>query len=208
MGDNMNNLDKYWDKIHLKYTSTYDNWFNKYIHLLNKSDKIIELGCGRAYTSLYLLNNGFSDVTACDFSTEVINILNTEHKELNTSVFDISEKLPFKDDEINVIIADLCLHYFDSKKTKEILNEIYRVLKSGGYLIGRVNSANDKYHIPLSAKVLEKNFYYDGEIYKKFFERKEFKELFENFKILSLEEKHMDRYEKPKTLWEFCIKKQ
>lgn len=204
----MNNLDKYWDKIHLKYTSTYDNWFNKYLHLLNKSDKIIELGCGRAYTSLYLLNNGFSDVTACDFSTEVINILNTEHKELNTSVFDISEKLPFKDDEINVIIADLCLHYFDSKKTKEILNEIYRVLKSGGYLIGRVNSANDKYHIPLSAKVLEKNFYYDGEIYKKFFERKEFKELFENFKILSLEEKHMDRYEKPKTLWEFCIKKQ
>lgn len=204
----MNNLDKYWDKIHLKYTSTYDNWFNKYIHLLNKSDKIIELGCGRAYTSLYLLNNGFSDVTACDFSTEVINILNTEHKELNTSVFDISEKLPFKDDEINVIIADLCLHYFDSKKTKEILNEIYRVLKNGGYLIGRVNSANDKYHIPLSAKVLEKNFYYDGEIYKKFFEGKEFKELFENFKILSLEEKHMDRYEKPKTLWEFCIKKQ
>ena len=204
----MNNLDKYWDKIHLKYMSTYDNWFNKYIHLLNKSDKIIELGCGRAYTSLYLLNNGFSDVTACDFSTEVINILNTEHKELNTSVFDISEKLPFKDDEINVIIADLCLHYFDSKKTKEILNEIYIVLKSGGYLIGRVNSANDKYHIPLSAKVLEKNFYYDGEIYKKFFEGKEFKELFENFKILSLEEKHMDRYEKPKTLWEFCIKKQ
>lgn len=204
----MNNLDKYWDKIHLKYTSTYDNWFNKYIHLLNKSDKIIELGCGRAYTSLYLLNNGFSDVTACDFSTEVINILNTEHKELNTRVFDISEKLPFKDDEINVIIADLCLYYFDSKKTKEILNEIYRVLKSGGYLIGRVNSANDKYHIPLSAKVLEKNFYYDGEIYKKFFEGKEFKELFENFKILSLEEKHMDRYEKPKTLWEFCIKKQ
>ena len=204
----MNNLDKYWDKIHLKYTSTYDNWFNKYIHLLNKNDKIIELGCGRAYTSLYLLNNGFSDVTACDFSTEVINILNTEHKELNTSVFDISEKLPFKDDEINVIIADLCLHYFDSKKTKEILNEIYRVLKSGGYLIGRVNSANDKYHIPLSAKVLEKNFYYDGEIYKKFFEEDDFKELFENFKILSLEEKHMDRYEKPKTLWEFCIKKQ
>lgn len=204
----MNNLDKYWDKIHLKYTSTYDNWFNKYIHLLNKSDKIIELGCGRAYTSLYLLNNGFSDVTACDFSTEVINILNTEHKELNTSVFDISEKLPFKDDEINVIIADLCLHYFDFGKTKEILNEIYRVLKSGGYLIGRVNSANDKYHIPLGAKVLEKNFYYDGEIYKKFFEEDDFKELFENFKILSLEEKHMDRYEKPKTLWEFCIKKQ
>lgn len=204
----MNNLDKYWDRIHLKYTSSYDNWFDKYIYLLNKNDKIIELGCGRAYISLYLLDNGFKDVTACDFSTEVISILNTEYKELKTSIFDMSESLPFKDNEINVIIADLSLHYFDTEKTKYIISEIYRVLKSGGYLIGRVNSTNDKYHIPVNAKVLEKNFYYDGEIYKKFFEGKEFKELFENFKILSLEEKHMDRYEKPKTLWEFCIKKQ
>ncbi len=203
----MNNLDKYWDRIHLKYTSSYDNWFDKYIHLLHKNDKIIELGCGRAYTSLYLLNNGFKNVTACDFSTEVISILNTEHKELKTSIFDMSEKLPFKDNEINVIIADLCLHYFDSKTTKYIINEIHRVLNNNGYLIGRVNSANDKYHIPVDAKVLEKNFYYDGEIYKRFFEKDDFKELFKDFKILFLEENHMDRYEKPKTLWEFCVKK-
>ncbi len=203
----MNNLDKYWDRIHLKYTSSYDNWFDKYIYLLNKNDKIIELGCGRAYTSLYLLDNGFKDVTACDFSTEVISILNTEYKELNTSVFDMSESLPFKDNEINVIIADLSLHYFDTEKTKYIISEIYRVLKSGGYLIGRVNSTNDKYHIPVNAKVLEKNFYYDGEIYKRFFIEEDFNELFKDFEIISLEEKHMDRYEKPKTLWEFCIKK-
>ena len=204
----MNNLDKYWDRIHLKYTSTYDNWFDKYIHLLNRNDKIIELGCGRAYTSLYLLDNGFKDVTACDFSNEVISILNTEHKELNTSIFDMSEGLPFKDNEINAIIADLSLHYFDTEKTKYIINEIHRVLNNNGYLIGRVNSANDKYHIPVDAKVLEKNFYYDGEIYKRFFIEEDFKELFKDFEIISLEEKHMDRYEKPKTLWEFCIKKQ
>ena len=203
----MNNLDKYWDRIHLKYTSSYDNWFDKYIHLLHKNDKIIELGCGRAYTSLYLLNNGFKNVTACDFSKEVISILNTEHKELKTSIFDMSEKLPFKDNEINVIIADLSIHYFDSKTTKYIINEIHRVLNNNGYLIGRVNSANDKYHIPVDAKVLEKNFYYDGEIYKRFFEKDDFKELFKDFKILFLEENHMDRYEKPKTLWEFCVKK-
>lgn len=203
----MNNLDKYWDRIHLKYISTYDNWFDKYIHLLNKNDKIIELGCGRAYTSLYLLDNGFKDVTACDFSNEVISILNDEHKELNTSIFDMSESLPFKDNEINIIIADLSLHYFDTEKTKYIISEIHRVLKSGGYLIGRVNSANDKYHIPVNAEVLEKNFYYDGEIYKRFFVEEDFKKLFKDFKIVYLEEKHMDRYEKPKTLWEFCIKK-
>jgi len=203
----MNNLSKYWDRIHLKYNSTYDSWFDKYKHLLSKNDKIVELGCGRAYTSLYLVDNGFKDVTACDFSTEVINILNNEHKELNTSIFDMSEGLPFKDNDIDVIIADLSLHYFDSEKTEYIINEIYRVLKDGGYLIGRVNSANDRYHIPVNAKLLEKDFYYDGEIYKRFFDEKDFKYFFKNFEILSLGEKHMDRYEKPKTLWEFCVKK-
>lgn len=203
----MNNLSEYWDKIHLNYNSVYDNWFDKYKHLLNKNDRVIELGCGRAYTSLYLLDNGFKNVTACDFSTEVINILNKEYKELNTSIFDMSEGLPFKDNEVDVIIADLSLHYFNFEKTRYIISEIYRVLKNGGYLIGRVNSANDKYHIPEHAIVLEKNFYYDGDINKRFFEENDFKDFFKDFEVLSLGEKHMERYEKTKILWEFCLKK-
>lgn len=120
---------------------------------------------------------------------------------------DITKRLPFNDNEVNVIIADLSLHYFNKEQTKEIINEIKRVLAPGGYLIGRVNSANDKYHIPTDAQTLEENFYYDGKIYKKFFIQDDFQELFANFKIIFLEEKHMDRYEKSKTLWEFCIKK-
>ena len=27
----MDKLDKYWDEIHLKYNSTYDEWLNKYV---------------------------------------------------------------------------------------------------------------------------------------------------------------------------------
>lgn len=34
------------------------------------------------------------------------------------------------------------------------------------------------------------------------------KELFKDFKICNLEEKKMNRYEHPKILWEFCIKKE
>ena len=51
----MEELDKYWDKIHLKYTSTYDEWLNKYINLFKKDNFIIELGCGRAYCITYLI---------------------------------------------------------------------------------------------------------------------------------------------------------
>ncbi|UKI57887.1 MAG: hypothetical protein L6V81_11625 [Clostridium sp.] len=55
-------LDKYWDNIHNEYISTYDGWFNKYINLLHKDDNIVELGCGRAYTSKYLIDNGFKKI--------------------------------------------------------------------------------------------------------------------------------------------------
>lgn len=203
----MEKLDKYWDEQHLKYNSTYDGWLNKYTNLFEKSDVIIELGCGRAYCSNYLLKNGFYHVVACDFSEEVLKIITTENSNLKTMLFDMSLGLPFKNNSINAIVADLSLHYFFSSTTKYILDEIYRVLKNNGYLIGRVNSTKDKFHIPNNAQKLEKNFYYDGNIYKKFFEKDDFEALFTNFKICNIEEKYIDRYEKPKILWEFCIEK-
>lgn len=203
----MKNLDKYWDDIHLKYTSTYDGWLNKYVHLFSKDDSFVELGCGKTYCSKYLLENQFVDVIACDFSEEVLKIVNKEIPNLRTMNFDMSEKLPFENDSVNVIIADLSLHYFDLAKTKYIFSEIYRVLKKGGYLIARVNSANDKLHIPTNCNEIEKNFFYDGNIYKKFFEMDDFNVLSKNFKVCNLEEMRMDRYEKTKILWEFCFKK-
>lgn len=144
-------LDKYWDNIHKEYISTYDGCFNKHINLLHKDDNIVELGCGRAYTSKYLIDNGFKNIIACDFSKEVLNIVNNENPNIKTMLFDMSDGLPFNDNSKNIIIADLCLHYFDLSKTKYIFSEIYRVLKENGYLIARVNSFND-IQIPLKSK--------------------------------------------------------
>lgn len=107
----------------------------------------------------------------------------------------------------NIIIADLSLHYFNKSTTKFLFNEIYRVLTPNGYLIARVNSLNDKQHIPVNAEEIENNFYYDGKIYKRFFEKNDFDILLSNFEICNLEEKDMSRYEKPKILWEICVKK-
>lgn len=202
-----NNLSKHWDKIHINYSSSYDNWLNEYIHLIKQDSSIIELGCGRAYTSNYLFNLGFKDITACDFSKEALNIVNKENPNLKTMLFDMSIKLPFENNSIDIIIADLSLHYFDNQTTNYIFSEIYRVLKNDGYFIARVNSVNDKLHIPITAHEIENNFYYDGTIYKKFFTKADFNSLLKNFDIHTLEEKHMTRYVKEKVLWEFCVKK-
>lgn len=203
----MSDLNKYWDDMHLKYTSTYDGWLDNYINLFKKDYSIVELGCGRAYSSHYLLNNGFTNIIACDFSEEALKLVNKQLPSLETMLFDMSQGLPFDDESQNVIIADLCLHYFDLSTTSSIFDDIYRILKKGGHLIARVNSVHDILHIPSNAIEIEKNFYFDGNIYKKFFSKDDFDSLFTNFEICALEEKHMDRYEKPKILWEFCIKK-
>ena len=203
----MDKLKKYWDEIHLKYTSTYDGWLEKYITLFNKDAFIVELGCGRAYCSKHLLENGFTNIVASDFSEEALNIVTKELPDLKTMLFDISQGLPFENNSINIIIADLSLHYFNSSITKYIFEDMHRVLKADGYLIARVNSVNDTNHIPANSEELENNFYYDGKIYKKFFEKSDFDSLFKNFEVINLEQKNMSRYEKPKVLWEFCIKK-
>lgn len=202
----MDKLNKYWNEIHLKYTSNYDRWLNKYINLFKKEHFIIELGCGRAYCSKYLLNNGFKNIIACDFSEEVLKIVNKEVPNLKTMLFDMSKGLPFKDNSVNIIIADLSLHYFDLATTKLIFKDIHRILKKDGYLIARVNSTNDSKHIPENSKEIEENFYFDGRIYKRFFKKEDFEVLFTNFEVCKLEQQNMNRYEETKILWEFCIK--
>ena len=87
---------------------------------------------------------------------------------LKTLNFDMKDEIPFQDNSINVIIADLSIHYFDTNTTIFLANEIYRVLKKNGIFIARVNSTNDKLYIP-NTNQLEENYFYNGEIYKRFF---------------------------------------
>lgn len=202
-----NNSLKYWNEIHSKYTSTYDGWLNKYVHLFESNFCFIELGCGRAYCSTYLLDNGFGNVIACDFSKEAIKAVKKENPIIETMSFDMSLGLPFENNSKNVIIADLCLHYFDYRTTKFLFNEIYRVLKKDGYLIARVNSTNDSFQLSKQLTKIEENFYYNGILYKRFFAKKDLYAFFDNFEVYNIKEEFMSRYKNPKTLWEFCIKK-
>lgn len=80
------------------------------MHLFESNSPFVELGCGWAYSSKYLLSKGFKDIIACDFSEEVIKIINNESPNLKTMLFDMSQGLPFKDESKSVIIADLSLH--------------------------------------------------------------------------------------------------
>lgn len=202
----MSNFNLYWDDIHKKYNSTYDDWLNKYTKLFRKDFKFVELGCGRAYCSNYLISEGFSDVIATDFSSEVLKMVQEENKDLQTMLFDMTGGLPFGDNSVDVVIADLCLHYFDSEMTKYIIKEISRVLKKDGYLLVRVNSTKEVQKKNNLEKI-EHNFYFEGNIYKRYFDEEDCYYYFKDFKVYYLQESAMDRYDNPKVLWELCLRK-
>lgn len=202
----MSDFNIYWDNIHKRYISTYDDWLNKYTKLFRKDFKFVELGCGRAYCSNYLISEGFSDVIATDFSTEALKMVQEENKDLQTMLFDMTGGLPFGDNSVDVIIADLCLHYFDREMTKYIIKEILRVLKKDGYLLVRVNSTKG---IPATNNLekIDHNFFFDGNIYKRYFDEEDCNYYFKDFNVYYLEENNMDRYDNPKVLWELCLRK-
>lgn len=202
----MGNFNLYWDDIHKRYNSTYDDWLNKYTKLFRKDFKFVELGCGRAYCSNYLISDGFSDVIATDFSSEVLKMVQEENKDLQTMLFDMTGGLPFGDNSVDVVIADLCLHYFDNEMTKYIIKEISRVLKKDGYLLVRVNSTKEVQKKNNLEKI-EHNFYFEGNIYKRYFDEEDCYYYFKDFKVYYLQESAMDRYDNPKVLWELCLRK-
>lgn len=186
----------------------YDLWLDEYTDILEKTKEqyIIDLGCGCGGDTLYLIERGYS-VIACDCSEEALNIINKFLPEVKTIQMDISKTLPFEDESVAVMIADLSIHYFNEETTKNIIREIKRVLKSDGCLIGRVNSINDLNYGAGSGQEMEKNFYLTEEGYKRFFSEEDIRYYFKDFVIEKCAEKSVMKYGNEKKSFEFVVTK-
>ena len=207
----MSENKEYWNSIYLgcKHKKPqYDLWLDKYKEILDntKNQTIIDLGCGSGGGTLYLNERGYS-VLSCDNSNEALtsvknHITNSETKNLN-----IAEKLPFKDESIQLIIADLSLHYFNDETTKKIIKELKRVLKVKAHLIFRVNSINDINYGAGEGEQIEKHFYLGETGYKRFFDEEDIRSYFREWDIEYLEEDTIDRYGNDKRAFEVLVKK-
>ena len=204
-------METYWNNIYKNITNnkpTYDLWLNKYKHILdkNKDTTIIDLGCGTGSDTLYLTERNYK-VLSCDYSEEALKIVRKYIANSETSQLDLTQKLPFEDESASVIIADLSLHYFNDAATKKIIQEIKRVLKPKGYLIGRLNSVNDKNYGALTGQKIEKHFYLTESGYKRFFNKEDIEYYFKEFEIKHCTEESMMRYGDEKIAWEFAVQK-
>ena len=115
----------------------------------NKINNIIELGAGLGRDSIFFAKNNIK-IQALDYSSSGIKIINHKIKKdnlsnyISTKLFDVREKLPFKDNSIDACYSHMlycmALTIADLQKLN---NEIHRILKPNGLNIYTVRHTND-----------------------------------------------------------------
>ena len=114
-----------------------------------KINNIIELGAGLGRDSIFFAKNNLK-IQALDYSSSGIEIINHKIKKdnlsnyISTKLFDVREKLPFKDNSIDACYSHMlycmALTIADLQKLN---NEIHRILKPNGLNIYTVRHTND-----------------------------------------------------------------
>ena len=160
----------------------------------NNIKTVVELGAGLGRDSIFFsLNNIY--IYSLDYSASGINIINKkindmEIKNITTKVFDVRQKLPFKDNSMDGCFSHML--YCMALSNQDLINlnkEVCRILKPQGLNIYTVRNEYDGDY---------KNGFHRGEdLYENdgfivhFFNKKKIKNLidgFENIKIESFEE--------------------
>ncbi len=190
----------------------YDNWLDDYKDILNKNKnfEILDLGCGIGADTLYLIERGFK-VLSCDFSLEALENIKKNISNSQTQYLDMIETFPLASESYALIIADLSLHYFDNETTIHIMSEIKRILKNNGILLARVASVKDFNFGAGIGEQLEKNFYFEGDYTKRFFDSEDVNKYFSIIGKVEFSETTMIRneeeYSKPKILYQIKVQK-
>jgi SAM-dependent methyltransferase len=162
---------------------------------------VLELGCGSGRDTTTLDAAG-SRIAAADISEMALRDCARRVPRAGLVRLDILRPLPFKDRSFPVVIASLSLHYFTWPMTIRIVEEIDRCLYPGGALIARLNSTEDVHHGAAATEEIEPGLKLVNGSSKRFFDRTAVITLLAGWKICFLEHSVIDRYHRPKAVWE------
>ncbi|MEZ4569755.1 MAG: methyltransferase domain-containing protein [Thermomicrobiales bacterium] len=113
---------------------------------------------------------------------------------------DMRERLPFRDERFDAVIASLSIHYFDWKTSEGIIRELRRVLRPDGWFICRVNRVGDVNFSYGEGTEIEPEFYEVRPGHRKrFFTEDSFRRLLETgFRVDSIVPRVSTRWRKDK----------
>jgi 2-polyprenyl-3-methyl-5-hydroxy-6-metoxy-1,4-benzoquinol methylase len=102
---------------------------------LDKTSKIIELGCGAGNYIIYLAHKGF-DITGVDISSKAVEIAKNSAKENGVScnffVRDVLSEMAELTDNYDFVYDWELLHHIYPEDREKYINNVYRLLKPKG----------------------------------------------------------------------------
>ena len=156
-----------------------------------KINNIIELGAGLGRDSIFFAKNNIK-IQALDYSSSGIKIINHKIKKdnlsnyISTKLFDVREKLPFKDNSIDACYSHMlycmALTIADLQKLN---NEIHRILKPNGLNIYTVRHTNDGDY--KNGKHIGEDLYENDGFIVHYFSQEKVNSLLNGFKNITLE---------------------
>ena len=185
-----------------------DQWLRRWLRRIgapSPAAPILELGCGDGRDTAYLLGKGYS-VIATELTRERLADCARRAPGAILLQHDLQRPLPFADRSLSVVIASLCLHYFEWEQTLAIVADIRRCLAGGGLLLCRLNSSKDVNFGASGYAEIEAGYFQVGARRKRFFDVIAVDALFDTgWKCLSAQEMSIDRYRQPKVVWEVAL---
>ena len=156
-----------------------------------KINNIIELGAGLGRDSIFFAKNNIK-IQALDYSSSGIKIINHKIKKNNlsnyisTKLFDVREKLPFKDNSVDACYSHMlyCMA-LTTKDLEKLNNEIHRILKPNGLNIYTVRHTNDGDY--KNGKHLGEDLYENDGFIVHYFSEEKVNSLLNGFKNIALE---------------------
>lgn len=96
---------------------------------------VLDAGCGEGYLSRLLAEKG-ANVTAVDFSDRMIELAvarTAEEEAIQYKQANLENLSQFTDGQFDTIVSNMVIQ--DVSDLSVVLNELYRVLKTGGYFV-------------------------------------------------------------------------
>lgn len=195
--------DEYW-KEHINKNLEDDIWIDEYRKYFESKGKCLDLGCGIDQYSKRLMEYGYTVISA-----DISEIALKKVSEFNQHIkkVDMREEMPFEDSSIDLVFANLSIHYFSDEDTQKLMKEIKRILKKGGLFIGSVNGIQGYEKIKDTAIELERHYWFNKNKYVRLFDKEEIEKYLSIFKILNIEERETVRFKHKKNYWVFFVQK-
>jgi len=187
-----------------------DQWLARWLPLIAEragGQPVLELGCGGGRDTATLAAAGHR-VVAIELSPEAVARARERVPSVQIHCQDIRAPFPLAERSVGVVVASLSLHYFDWSETIALAGRVHEVLKPDGVLLCRLNSTNDHHFGASGHPEIEKDFYLVDGTPKRFFDRNAVDRLFAHgWRMLAIEEKVIDRYDRPKSVWEAVLER-